>query len=61
MKLPECAVCKRPKKPIGRDAGIAVDSYCHNYRDGHGCPGYFQKPAPVFDWPGELTPERSAT
>ena len=53
--LPRCTVCKRPKKPLGRDAGIAVDSYCHDAggRNGQGCPGYLRDPRPLFTWPGE--------
>ena len=52
-EYPQCTVCGRRKKPMGRDAGIGIDSWCHNYRDGFGCEGYMQDPQPVQHWPGE--------
>lgn len=44
-----CTVCGMPKKPIGRDAGVAAASgYCD-----HECPGYMADPKPGYRWPGE--------
>lgn len=50
----KCATCGRTKKPIGRDAGIAHNSFCAGDHPGEkGCPGYRQEPYPGDLWPGE--------
>jgi hypothetical protein len=46
-RVPECVVCRRPKKPCGRDN---VD----NGRCDSDCPGYYRDPQPGHLWPGEL-------
>ena len=39
---PDCAVCHRRKKPLGRSLPLAMENgYC-----GHDCPGYMQDPQP---------------
>lgn len=44
-----CDVCGLRKKPIGRDAPLALaNSLCD-----HECPGYYQDPHPGYLWPGE--------
>lgn len=46
--MPECTLCHRTKKPIGRDAPMSsnyCDSDCEAYRD---------DPKPGHLWPGEL-------
>ena len=50
-----CAICGKRKKPIGRDAWTSTDSYCFDYGDGDGCPGYHEEPRPTAHWPGEDT------
>lgn len=48
---PECVVCRRRKKPRGRDS--MDNGHCD--RD---CPGYHQDPQPGHLWPGELAQAR---
>lgn len=49
-----CVVCRKIKKPIGRDAGIAHNSYCTGDHPGEsGCRGYREEPRPGDLWPGE--------
>ena len=48
-----CATCGKRKKPLGRDVGLLIDSYCYDYADGDGCEGYNQPPKPVTYFPGE--------
>ena len=45
-----CTVCKRMKKPLGRDS--MDNGLCD-----HECPGYDKKPCPMQLWPGELYSE----
>ena len=46
----KCAVCEKPKPPIGRSVPIAAaNGYCN-----HECPGYSQPPEAGHLWPGEL-------
>ena len=52
-RAPECTVCRRRKKPIGRDSmdnGLCDDD----------CKGYRQPPSPGHLWPGELARESEA-
>ena len=51
--LVRCTTCGKRKKPIGRDAGIAIDNYCYDYGDGYGCSDYHKDPRPAAHWPGE--------
>lgn len=44
--MPECGVCGRRKKPVGRDS--MNNGYCD-----HECPGYYQEPLAGWLWPGE--------
>ena len=45
----DCHVCKKRKKPIGRDAPMAMaNSLCD-----HECPGYRDNPYPPHLWPNE--------
>ena len=52
-ELAVCKVCGKRKKPMGRDAGLLIDSYCYYYSDGDGCEGYNQPPRPTTYWAGE--------
>ena len=45
--LPECAVCHRSKKPLGRDAPLS-SHHCDT-----DCPGYRREPFPGHLWPSE--------
>jgi hypothetical protein len=52
-RMPECTVCGMRKKPIGRDAGVAMgNSLCD-----HECSGYYSDPKPGYLWPGESEDE----
>ncbi len=44
-----CVVCGKRKAPVGRDVGIAWDSYCMLDE----CAGYQQAPRPPHLWPSE--------
>jgi hypothetical protein len=44
-----CKVCGRQKKPIGRDAPLAMaNGLCDSE-----CEGYYNEPKPGYLWPGE--------
>ena len=45
--MPQCALCGRTKKPLGRDS--RDNGLCD-----HDCEGYRQPPHPGHLWPGEL-------
>lgn len=49
-----CTVCKRPKKPSGRDS---MDNGLCDYE----CRGYRQDPQPPHLWPGEELPHQEVT
>ncbi len=45
-----CTTCGLPKKPIGRDAPLALaNGLCD-----HECPGYREDPQPGHLWPEEM-------
>jgi hypothetical protein len=44
--LPECAVCGRPKRPMGRYSPLM--EFCS-----YDCEGYREDPLPSCRWPGE--------
>lgn len=46
--MPECTTCRKSKKPVGRDAGIASNGYCDS-----DCPGCWQDPSAGHLWPLE--------
>lgn len=50
---PECKVCHRRKKPVGRAAALEMaNGLCDD-----DCPGYSQEPTPCDLWPGETREE----
>lgn len=52
-RMPECGVCGKTKKPIGRDAPVET-YYCDEE-----CLGYRKNPTPGHLWPGELADIRA--
>ena len=53
--MPECTVCHRSKKPIGRDAPVAAaNGYCD-----FECDGFAIGEQPGHLWPGELARARN--
>lgn len=47
-RQPICAVCGRPKKPMGRDS--RDNGLCDS-----DCEGYYVNPLPGHLWPGEFS------
>ena len=54
--MPTCTLCGRPKKPKGRDVGVAAaNGYCDP-----DCGCYYSKPEPGHYWPEEEPELRAA-
>lgn len=55
-RAPDCATCRKRKKPVGRSAPMEMaNALCDS-----DCPGYREEPTPGHLWPGELAREREA-